>query len=271
MLSHKLKAEWEGVAMNTSSEVSNAVWGGSKKHFGYYGGGIDVYEHTNGWVYYVTGFSENNVALRKFHLDNPDEAVYLKRSSSTLYAEEPGQKAKALAAHYTLASDGQYLYVPSITSSSTTTNVHRNYVWIMKFDLSTDQLAPFSKGVSISPGTYNYSSVILLKSNLGKNETWAYNFTGVAVDNNYLYTAQADGAVRTFNKITGDSITYTSAIKAPRRMASDGKDIWMIHGEKSLSKFSVRSGVLNTTPVLSLSGLIDPQAFSVQTVGGVQY
>ncbi|RYZ29732.1 MAG: hypothetical protein EOO10_05290, partial [Chitinophagaceae bacterium] len=81
LVSGKLKAEWEGTIANTSSQIGNTQWGGSQRHFGYYGAAIDIYEHSNGSVYYTTGYSEGNVTVKKFLLSDPDKAIYLKKNA----------------------------------------------------------------------------------------------------------------------------------------------------------------------------------------------
>lgn len=277
LLSHNLKAEWEGTIANTSKQASNSVWGASKRHYGYYGAAIDIYEHTNGWVYYATGYSEANVTLKKFHLDSTDVAVSLKVNATSDYSERQGGQSLGLATTFNICSDGQYLYASGLTyAAQTVVNgsfVMNNRIFITKFDLSNDQMVPFSAGQSISPAGFNYPNVIVLKDGLGFHGSWPYAISGIAVDGNFLFAAQRDqNKVSVFNKTTGTLISSTTSIKTPRRMVSDGAFLWIIYGDKIVSKFAVGgNGTINPTPLLTLTGLSDPHSLSVQTVSGVKY
>jgi len=277
LLSHNMKAEWEGTIGNTSKQISNTKWGGSKRHNGYYGAAIDIYEHNNGWVYYTTGYSEGNVTLKKFHVDSTDVAVNLKANATTEYAERPGGPSLGLATCYNLCSDGDYLYASGLTyAAQTVVNgsfVMNNRIFIMKFDLKNDQMAPFSAGQTISPANYTYPGVIVLQQGLGFHASWPYMISGIAVDGNFLYATQkGQNKISVFNKTTGSFVSSTTGITNPRRMASEGAFIWVVFGANSVGKFAVSSnGTINPTPLFKLNNLSDPHAISLQTVGGIKY
>lgn len=240
---HKLRYEWQGTIGNRADFLT-----GDTKHHGYYRTASNIVV-VGDYIYYVTGYSEGYPSFAKAHLSKPHQKVniYGKMDTGDL--------------NY-LASDGTYIYVtgfdPKVGGNT--------FVFAIRADDNTEvQFTGGSKFESTYGRDYPYAIGITTARSGSKA-------TGIAVQKTGNYMFLARGGVNElawFNKLTGVAAGIATHT-AVRFLACEAgtNALWMVTGTNTVTKHTVdpTNGTLSA-PILTLSGLSDPQALQVRPDG----
>ncbi|GAB3317968.1 hypothetical protein GCM10027299_09390 [Larkinella ripae] len=130
---------------------------------------------------------------------------------------------------------------------------------VIATNLSNDAQASLAGGVSQTWQQTVYSSVIFQSTPI----------TGLAVQktgNYYFVSDSANNRVISYHKTVNSPTSYT--ITNPQDGVCDAAgNLWLIYNTTSVGKFTVTGGVISTTPVVTLSGLVSPRAIDISPDG----
>ncbi|MEO6722756.1 MAG: hypothetical protein ABIN67_20480 [Ferruginibacter sp.] len=241
VLSNNVKYTWMGTIGNTSTNTT-----GPTKLRGYYQCSKGM-AFGSMYGYAVTGYSEAGPSLYKFAINKPNVKIPLYTSTTNTGDMN------------FVATDDTITYWGGYDSNS------GNNTFVMGTRVSNDVEVPFTGGSlfnSVFGRDYPYA---ISKMNLANSF-----ISGLAVQKAgiYLFVARAGiNQVQVLNKHSG-TLVQTLSYLSPKQIAVYRSSLWMIVNG-NLNKYSINADGTLSSPILTLSGLINPLSVAVSPNGEI--
>ncbi|WP_420147497.1 hypothetical protein [Spirosoma sp.] len=240
IIANNIQYDVIGTVGNTSKLKS----GPTIYHSGEFFTGMTI---VDGFAYVAVGYCEGRGGHMKFALNDPQTRILL-----SIWPNH-GQSAR-----YVSHDSGKVYYCGQFNDGTN---------GIVAVNRGSDTEAPLAKGaqkfVSGSPLGTTYQSAVV--TGTGLIEGFSVQRTG----DFYAVAIPESNVVRTYNKTTGNDQEFTIPSARDIFFSEDNNFIWVTSATNTVAKYSINSsGVINTTPVLTLAGLVNPDGISIDPSTG---
>ena len=242
ILTNNVQYEWQGTIGNTSDNMT-----GPTKHKGYYHCMKGLAFGKN-FGYFCSGYSEGSPSFGKFDINTPNQRINL---------ISPTQSTADINI---VATDGVKVYWAALDANTSGDN------FVFATNVSDDKYVNFSQGNNYTPAFRYPLNVISYERNSSGE------ITGLAVQKkgNFLFVARSGlNQLQVLNKTTG-ALLQVLNFNSPKSLSIDNDDnLWMISGTTTVSKYAVNSNGTLSQSILTLTGLVDPQAIQANNDGSI--